>query len=213
MRSTPTARHDVPPRWHEGGSDPARWSRRRTAPPTERAAGWSARRFARRDSSQGNGPVEGDMESSKLTRRSFIGRSAVVVGGVIAAPAVLEACAPAAASTAPSVAAPSAAASVAAPSAAASAAAPSAAASASAQWPEERVRRPVAGRRRTEGAAVHARDDQLRGAGLAGDGRPREHLRERAGATTASTSRSSGWTRTGRSSRARPRSGRSPPTA
>jgi ABC-type transport system substrate-binding protein len=72
------------------------------------------------------------METSKLTRRSFIGRSAVVVGGVIAAPAVLEACAPAAASTAPSVAAPSAAASVAAPSAAASAAAPSAAASASA---------------------------------------------------------------------------------
>src|SRR4051794_8610196 len=99
----------------------------------EGAAGWSARRFL---------PVEtvvreldlwrGDMESSKLTRRSFIGRSAVVVGGVIAVPAVLEACAPAAASTAPSAAAPSAAASVAAPSAAASAAAPSAAASASA---------------------------------------------------------------------------------
>jgi hypothetical protein len=41
------------------------------------------------------------MELSKLSRRSFMGRSAVVVGGLIAAPAVLEACAPANSSSAP----------------------------------------------------------------------------------------------------------------
>jgi ABC-type transport system substrate-binding protein len=41
------------------------------------------------------------MEGSKLSRRSFMGRSALVVGGLIAAPAVLEACAPAENSSAP----------------------------------------------------------------------------------------------------------------
>lgn len=46
------------------------------------------------------------MAGSKLSRRSFIGRSAVVVGGLIAAPAVLEACSPASTTPAPASAAP-----------------------------------------------------------------------------------------------------------
>ena len=46
--------------------------------------------------------MENEMEKSKLSRRTFIGRSAVVVGGLVVAPAVLEACAPATSSSAPS---------------------------------------------------------------------------------------------------------------
>lgn len=59
------------------------------------------------------------MDRSRMHRRAFMGRSAVVVGGLIAAPTVLEACAPAKSTSAP----PSAAASVAASAPASAAAA------------------------------------------------------------------------------------------
>src|SRR4051812_46450217 len=48
------------------------------------------------------------MSGSNLTRRTFLGRSAAVVGGVLAFPAVLQACASPTATTAPATAAASA---------------------------------------------------------------------------------------------------------
>ena len=196
--------------------DPARWSRQEDGTAAERAAGWSAATV------QPVATVVRELDlrsetwkarSSRAVRSSAVRRSSSAA--LIAAPAVLEACATRgrrrrrhrprrlggrigrgpvsgrlrgrAVGRCVGV--------------------------GRGQWPEERVRRPVAGRRRTQGAAVHAQARSARPARAGGRWTPSRASTPAGRPTTASTSRWSGWTRTGRSSPARPRSGRSPTTA